>query len=90
MDTITSKDVEDLSDTNCFIRTDERNRKNETTHPELRNSRVNCEVSPVYDLVKQSREKSLKLLDIKRKQKRKKDIEQGKIFIKSSDFSRYY
>ena len=81
MDTITSKDVEDLSDTNCFIRTDERNRKNETTHPELRNSRVNCEVSPVYDLVKQSRENSLKLLSLKREQKRKEDIKRGKIFL---------
>ena len=80
MDTITSKDVEDSLDTNCSIRTDERNGKYETTHPELRNSRLICKISPVYDLVKHSRENSLKLLSLKREQKRKEDIEKGIMF----------
>ena len=80
MNTIASKDVQDSSDTNCSIRTDERNRKHKTTHPEQRNSRVHCKVSPVYDLVKQSRENSLKLLSLKREQKRKEDIEKGIMF----------
>ena len=80
MDTITSKDVQDSLDTNCSNSADERNRKYETTHPEQRNSRLPCKVSPVFDLVKQSRKNSLKLLNIKRKQKRKENIEKGKIF----------
>ena len=80
MDKITSKDVQDSLDTNCSFRADEINRKYETTHPEQRNSKLHCQVSSVYDLVKKSRENSLKLLNIKRKQKRKEDIKKGKIF----------
>ena len=77
MDTITSKDVQDSLDTNCSNSADERNRKYETTHPEQRNSRLPCKVSPVFYLVKQSKENSLKLLSLKREQKRKEGIEQG-------------
>ena len=73
MDTSTSKDVQDLL-------ADERKRKYETTHLEQRNSRLPCKVSPVHDLVKQSKENSLKLLSLKREQKRKEDIEKGKNF----------
>ena len=77
MDTITSKNVQDFLDTNCSNSADERNRKYETTHPEQRNSRLPCKVSPVFYLVKQSKENSLKLLSLKREQKRKEGIEQG-------------
>ena len=77
MDTITSKNVQDSLDTNCSNSADERNRKYETTHPEQRNSRLPCKVSPVFYLVKQSKENSLKLLSLKREQKRKEGIEQG-------------
>ena len=77
MDTITSKNVQDSLDTNCSNSADERNRKYETTHPEQRNSRLPCKVSPVFYLVKQSKENSLKLLSLKREQKRKEGIDQG-------------
>ena len=77
MDTITSKNVQDFLDTNCSNSADERNRKYETTHPEQRNSRLPCKVSLVFYLVKQSKENSLKLLSLKREQKRKEGIEQG-------------
>ena len=77
MDTITSKNVQDSLDTNCSNSADERNRKYETTHSEQRNSRLPCKVSPVFYLVKQSKENSLKLLSLKREQKRKEGIEQG-------------
>ena len=77
MDKINLK--EDSSDTNCSNRIDERNRKFVTTHPEQRNSILLCKNSPVFDLVKQSKENTLNLLNIKRKQKGKKYIVQGKI-----------
>ena len=80
MDTINSKDVQDTLDTNCSNRRDDKNRKYETTHPKQRTSRLPCKVSPVHDLVKQSKENSLKLLSLKREQKRKEDIEKGKHF----------
>ena len=71
MDTITSLDA------NCSYRDNERNRKYETTHPEQKSS---SKVSLVYDFVKQSKENFLKLLSLKREQKRKEDIEKGKHF----------
>ena len=71
---------ENLSDTNCSNRTNERKRKFVTTYPEQRNSKLLCKVSPVCDLVEQSRENSLKLLSLKREQKRKEDIEKGIMF----------
>ena len=70
---------EDSSDINCSNRIDERNRKFVTTHPEQRNSILLCKNSPVFDLVKQSKENTLTLLNIKRKQKGKKYIVKGKI-----------
>ena len=79
MDTITSKDVQDSLETNCSNRTKERDRKYETTHPEQRNSKLLCKKSPVFDLVKQSKENTLNLLNIKRKQKGKKYLVKGKI-----------
>ena len=80
MNTITSKNVEDSSDTNCSKKTGERNRKYETTHPKQRTSRLPCKVSPVCDIVEQSKENTLKLLSLKREKKQKEDIEQGKHF----------
>ena len=80
MDKINLKDVQDLLDTNCTIKTDYRNIKYETTHPEQRNIKLLCEDSPVYDLVKQSKKNTLKLLSLKREKKQKEDIEQGKHF----------
>ena len=80
MDTITSKDVQDSLETNCSNRADEINRKYETTHPEQRNIKLLCKVSPGFDLVKQSRENSLKLLSLKREQIRKEGTKKGKIF----------
>ena len=77
MDKINLK--EDLSDTNCSNRIDERNRKFVTTHPEQRNSILLCKNSPVFDLVKESKENTLNFLNIKRKLKRRDYIEQGKI-----------
>ena len=77
MDKINSKEVQNSLDTNCSNRADEINRIYETTHPEQRNSRLPCKVSPVFYLVKQSKENSLKLLSLKREQKRKEGIEQG-------------
>ena len=79
MDKTNLKDVQDSLDTNCTIRTDERKRKYETTQTEQRNSKLFCKDSPGFDLVKQSKENTLNLLNIKIKQKQKKDIEQGKI-----------
>ena len=64
MDKINSKEVQNSLDTNCSNRADEINRIYETTHPEQRNSRLPCKGSPIYDLVKQSRENTLKLLNI--------------------------
>ena len=80
MDKITSKNIQDSLDTKCSNRADERNRKYETTHPEQRNSILLCKDSLVYDLVKQSRENSLKLLSLKREQIRKEGTKKGKIF----------
>ena len=71
--------MEDSSDTNCSNRIDKRNRKFVTTHPEQRNSILLSKNSPVFDLVKQSKENTLNLLNIKRKQKGKKYIVKGKI-----------
>ena len=70
---------EDSSDINCSNRIDERNRKFVTTHPEQRNSILLCKNSPVFDLVKESKENTLNFLNIKRKLKRRDYIEQGKI-----------
>ena len=80
MDTITSKDVRNSLETNCSNRANEINRKYETTHPEQRNSILLCKDSLVYDLVKQGRENSLKLLSLKREQIRKEGTKKGKIF----------
>ena len=88
MDSITSKDVQDALETNCSNRADERNRKFETTYPEQRNSKLLCKDSLVYDLVKQGRENSLKLLSLKREQKQKEIIVQGKIFKLKCIFSK--
>ena len=71
--------MEDSSDTNCSNRIDKRNRKFVTTHPEQRNSILLSKNSPVFDLVKQSKENTLNFLNIKRKHKRRDYIEQGKI-----------
>ena len=77
MDKINLK--EDLSDTNCSNRIDKKNRKFVTIHPEQRNSILLCKNSPVFDLVKESKENTLNFLNIKRKLKRRDYIEQGKI-----------
>ena len=77
MDKINSKDVHALLDKNCFNRTDKRKRKNETTHFKQRNSKLPCKDFPVFDLVKQSKENTFNLLNIKRKEKRKEDIVRG-------------
>ena len=79
MDNFISKDVQNSLDANSSGRTDGRKRKCETTHLEQRNNKLHCKDSPVYDLVKQSKEHSFNLLSIKRKQKRKEDIEKSKI-----------
>ena len=86
MDTFTLKDVQNSLDTNCSDRAEERNSKNEITHPEQGNSKLPLKNSSVYALVKQSKENSLKLLNTKRKQKQKEGFEQGEIFINYHDF----
>ena len=80
MDKNNLKNVHDFLDKNCLNRTDNRKRKNETTHLKQRNSKLPCKDFPVFDLVKQSKENTFNLLNIKRKEKQKKDIKQGKIF----------
>ena len=80
MDKINSKEVQNSLDTNCSNRADEINRIYEATYPEQRNSKLLCKVSPVCDLVEQSRENSLKLLSLKHERKRKEDIEKGIMF----------
>ena len=80
MGNITSKDVQDSLDTNYSNRADERKRKNETTHPELKYIKLPCKDSQVYDLVKQCKTNSFNLLNLKRKQIRKENIERGKFF----------
>ena len=87
MDNFISKDVQNSLDANSSGRTDGRKRKCETTHLEQRNNKLHCKDSPVYGLVKQSKENSLNLLKMKRKQKRKEDIKQGKIFINYHAFN---
>ena len=79
MDKNKSKDLQNSSDANSSSKTDERKRKRETTHLEQRNSKLPCKDSSVFDLIKQSKINSFDLLNTKRKQKRKKDITQGKI-----------
>ena len=79
MDKIISKEVKNSLDANCSNRTNRRKRKNETNYPEQRNSKLPCKDPLVFDLVKQSKENTFNLLNIKRKQKRKEDIVQGKI-----------
>ena len=79
MDNFISKDVQNSLDANSSRRTDGRKRKCETTHLEQRNSKLPFKDSPVCDLVRQSKENSFNLLSLKRKQKRKEDIEKGKI-----------
>ena len=80
MDKIISKEVHNSLDANCFNRTNKRKRKCETANPEQRNRKLPCKVSPVYDFVRQSRKDSLKLLILKREQKRKEDIEGSNFF----------
>ena len=87
MDKITSMEVQVSLNENCLSRTDDRKRKNETTHVEQRNSKLLCKDSLVYDLVKQTKENTFNLLNMKRKQKQKQDFEQGKIFINYRAFS---
>ena len=72
MYTIISKDVQDSLDSNCSNRTDK-------THLKRRNSKLPSKKSPVFDLVKHSKENTFNLLNIKQKQNRKEDIVQGKI-----------
>ena len=79
MDEIISKEVKNSLDANCSNRTNRRKRKNETNYPEQRNSKLPCKDPLVFDLVKQSKENTFNLLNIKRKQKQKKEIVQGKI-----------
>ena len=79
MDKNKSKDLQNSSDANSSSKTDERKRKCETTHLKRRNSKLPCKDYSVFDLVKQSKINSFDLLNTKRKQKRKKDITQGKI-----------
>ena len=87
MNTITSKNVQDSLGTNCSIRADERNRKYETAHPQQSNSRLLCKDSLVYDLVKQCRKNSLKLLNLKPERILKEDFGKSKIFINYATFS---
>ena len=87
MDKIISKDVQNSLDATISSRIDIRKRNCETTHLEQRNNKLHCKDFPVYDLVKQSKENSLNLLKMKRKQKRKEDIKQGKIFINYHAFN---
>ena len=79
MDKIISKDDKKSVYANCSNRTKKRKRKYETTYPEQRNSKLPCKDPLVIDLVKQSKENTFNLLNIKRKQKQKKEIVQGKI-----------
>ena len=79
MNKISLKDVQDSFNTNCSNRTDKIKIECETTHLEQRNNKLHCKDSPVHDLVKQSKEHSFNLLSLKRKQKRKEDIEKSKI-----------
>ena len=87
MNKISLKDVQDSCNTNCSNRTGKRKIECETTHLEQRNNKLHCKDFPVYDFVKQSKENSLNLLKMKRKQKRKEDIKQGKIFINYHAFN---
>ena len=87
MNKISLKDVQDSFNTNCSNRTDKIKIECETTHLEQRNNKLHCKDSPVYGLVKQSKENSSNLLKMKRKQKRKEDIKQGKIFINYHAFN---
>ena len=80
MDKIIPKDVQNSLDADSSDRTEDRKRKFETTHLKQRNNKLNYKGSPVYDLVKESKENSLNLLKSKRKQKQKEDIEKGKNF----------
>ena len=77
MDKINSKEVKVSLNENCSYITDDRKRKNGITLQEQRSSKLPCKDSPVYDLVKQSKKHSFSLLNLKRKQKRKQDFEQG-------------
>ena len=88
MDKINLK--KDSSDTNCSNRIDEINRKFVTTHPEQRNSKLPLEDSPVYDLVKQCKDNTFNLFNIKRKQKRKDYIVQGKTISPFLVANRYF
>ena len=58
-----------------------KDRKDETTHPEQRISRLPCKVSLVFDLVKQCKTNSFNLFKLKRKQTRKENIERGNFFL---------
>ena len=87
MNKINSKEVQVSFNENYSSRTDDRIRKNEITHLEQKNSKLLRKDCLVYDLVKQSKENTLNLLNMKRKQKQKQDFEQGKIFINYCDFS---
>ena len=80
MDTITSKDVQNSLDSNFPNRSDERNKKHETTHLKLKYSKLPYKDSQAYDLVVQCKENSFSLLNCKRKAIRKEEIKQGKIF----------
>ena len=77
MDKINSKEVNVSLNENCSNITDDRKRKNGITLQEQRGSKLPCKDSPVYDLVKQSKENSFNLLNLKRKPKRKQDFGQG-------------
>ena len=79
MDKIISKDDKKSVYANCSNRTKKRKRKYETTYLKQRNSKLPYKDSPVFNLVKQSKENTINLLNIKRKEKLKKDIKQGKI-----------
>ena len=87
MDKINLNEVQVTLNKNCVSKTDDRKRKKESTHLEQKKIKLLSKDSLVYDLVKQSKENTLNLLNMKRKQKQKQDFEQGKIFINYCDFS---
>ena len=81
MEKIDFKNVQNSLDANCSNRTEKRKTKYKTTHLEQKKSKLLCKDSPIYDLVKESKENSFNLLNVKRKQKRIEDIEKGKMLF---------
>ena len=77
MDKVISNDVQDSLDTNSSNRADERKMKYGAYHVEQRNSKLPCKNFLGYDLVKQCKENSFNLLNLKREEKRKEEIKEG-------------